>query len=325
MDSKGRVLTALSFNEPDQVPCGFYAIDNDTVQKIIGRPSFVRNKAKTKIALWEGRRAEVVESFISDTIELFHKLDDVVDIINLNTELYPLLPPSNQSIGDIPKKIGEGIWEDRTGKVFKYSKITEDITMVHDPRAEENQFSLADFPLEFNESDEDQSIYEAVDAIVEEFKDTKFILGPCPLAKELILLGGFEKGLEMMLLEPEIVARAVASAIAQAEAKQATWRQRGFDGVLLGEDFSHNQGPFLSLPLFRSFCFGQMVSNVRFAHNHAMPFFHHACGNNWMLLDSFIEAGVDCYQSVQQSAGMDLEKVKSYTYGDMAVWGGATR
>ena len=116
MDSKGRVLTALSFKEPDRVPCGFYAIDNDTVQKIIGRPSFVRNKAKTKIAFWEGRRDEVVESFISDTIELFHKLDDVVDIINLNTELYPLLPPANQSIGDIPRKIGEGIWEGRTGK-----------------------------------------------------------------------------------------------------------------------------------------------------------------------------------------------------------------
>jgi uroporphyrinogen-III decarboxylase len=35
-----------------------------------------------------------------------------------------------------------------------------------------------------------------------------------------------------------------------------------------------------------------------------------------------MDAGIDCYQSIQASAGMDLAEVKKYTYGRMAIWGG---
>ena len=48
----------------------------------------------------------------------------------------------------------------------------------------------------------------------------------------------------------------------------------------------------------------------------------HACGNNWQLLDSFVDIGFDCYQSIQQSATMDLEGVMRH-YGDrLCLWGG---
>lgn len=322
MNSKERVREALAFKEPDRVPCGFYAIDNDTVQKILGRPSLVRNKAKTKIALWEGRRDEVVGSFIEDSLELFKKLDDVIDIINLNTELYPLLPPKSMATEPVPKKIADDTWKDGSGRIYKYSPITEDIVLVHDPNSAITAYTVDQFPLQYDQYAEDSSIYEAVDAITQEFKNDKFIMGPFPAAKELILPGSFERGLEMMLLEPEIMECAVLSAMAEAESKRASWTNRGFDALFLGEDFSYNQGPFMSLPLFRRFCFPQMVFNTDFAHAHGLPFIHHACGNNWTLLDSFMEAKTDCYQSIQESAGMDLKEVKCRTYGKMAIWGG---
>ena len=48
----------------------------------------------------------------------------------------------------------------------------------------------------------------------------------------------------------------------------------------------------------------------------------HACGNNWPLLDMYVEAGFDGYQSIQASAGMELEKVKR-AYGErLVLWGG---
>ena len=41
-----------------------------------------------------------------------------------------------------------------------------------------------------------------------------------------------------------------------------------------------------------------------------------------MLLDQFAAAGIDCYQSIQESAGMDIVEVQKQ-YGDrFAVWGG---
>jgi len=59
MDSKTRVKTALAHQLPDRIPFGEFAIDYDTVEKILGRETYVRAKAKSQIALWEGRRIRV--------------------------------------------------------------------------------------------------------------------------------------------------------------------------------------------------------------------------------------------------------------------------
>ncbi len=42
----------------------------------------------------------------------------------------------------------------------------------------------------------------------------------------------------------------------------------------------------------------------------------------WSLLDMYIEAGFDVYQSVQASAGMDLAKVKEACGDQIVLWGG---
>ena len=62
MNSKERVAASIARQPVDQVPLGFYAVDHDTVEKVIGRPTYVRNKIQIQLALWEGRRAEVAES-----------------------------------------------------------------------------------------------------------------------------------------------------------------------------------------------------------------------------------------------------------------------
>ena len=57
--------------------------------------------------------------------------------------------------------------------------------------------------------------------------------------------------------------------------------------------------------------------------SHGLRVLKHACGNNWKLLDMFVEAGYDAYQSIQASASMDLARVKA-RYGErLALWGGA--
>jgi uroporphyrinogen-III decarboxylase len=48
----------------------------------------------------------------------------------------------------------------------------------------------------------------------------------------------------------------------------------------------------------------------------------HACGNNWPILEDWIGAGVDCYQSIQATADMDLQQVSDAVGGRMALWGG---
>ena len=322
MTGKERARLSLEFREPDRVPCGFYAIDYDTVERLIGHETYVRNKARTRQALWEGRRDEVVQSYIEDSIALFRKLDDVVDVLNLQSELFPVLPPRGWVHPDPPRRVDAATWEDSAGCVYKYSEQTADITLVYDPHQFTRQFYEDQFPLEYEPEEEDESIYEAVDAIIAEFGAEKYIVGPFPGAKEMVQLGGFERGLLEMAANPDLIDRVTRSGMAEAGAKQALWRNRGYDAVLAGEDFAYNMGPFISPKMFRRFCMPPLVANVSFAHDHDLRFIHHACGNNWALLDMFVEAGIDCYQSVQASAGMDLGKVKAHTYPRMAVWGG---
>jgi len=65
MNSKERGLTTLRFQQPDKVPCGDFAIDYATVERIVGQ-TYVRAKARCQIAFWEGRRDEVVQSLIEE-------------------------------------------------------------------------------------------------------------------------------------------------------------------------------------------------------------------------------------------------------------------
>jgi uroporphyrinogen-III decarboxylase len=50
----------------------------------------------------------------------------------------------------------------------------------------------------------------------------------------------------------------------------------------------------------------------------------HSCGNVNSYLDFFVEVGIDVYQSIQQTAGMDLCGLKKSHGARFALWGGVS-
>jgi len=66
MTPKERVRMTPHHEEPDRVPVGEYEIEFSVIEEALGRPTFYRAKAKYDMALWEGRRDEVVESLKVD-------------------------------------------------------------------------------------------------------------------------------------------------------------------------------------------------------------------------------------------------------------------
>ncbi|MCD6519244.1 MAG: hypothetical protein J7M05_04905 [Anaerolineae bacterium] len=320
MNSKERARTAMLRGIPDKVPLGDFAIDYDTVERILGHETYVRAKAKCQIAYWEGRRDEVVQSLVEDTIALYRKLD-IYDIINLCAMTLGLVPPKGYR-PEAPRRIDEVTWEYSDGRILKYSEITADITLVYDPQQWTREIRAEDFPLEFEYEEPDPSVFELVDAVVAEFGDERFILGPFPLASEWVQPGGMERSLVLMAEEPELMERAVRSSLARAAVEQAHWVNRGYDGVMDGTDWAFRSGTFMSPAMWRRFCYPALEANVKAAHRAGLIFVQHACGNNWGILDAFMEAGVDCYQSIQPTAQMDLERVREATFGKMALWGG---
>ena len=320
MTSKERSRIALLGGVPDMVPLGDFSIDYDTVERVLGHETYVRAKAKCQIAFWEGRRDEVVQSLVEDTVDLFRKLD-IYDIINLCAMTLGLVPPKGFR-PEAPRRIDAVTWEYSDGRVLKYSDVTADITLVNDPDEWSRTISAHDYPLEWDYAPADRSEMEVVDAVVDALGADRFILGPFPLAPEWPMPGGMTRALVEMAEHPDLYARIAESGMARAGVWQAHWTNPGIDGVMDGTDWAFRSGTFMSPAMWRRFCYPAVAANVRAAHHEGLVFVQHACGNNWGILDGLLDAGIDCYQSIQESAEMDLERVKQATAGRMSLWGG---
>ena len=330
MNSKERVKAVLRGDIPDKVPWGEFAIDFDTVGKVIGRETYYRAKARSQFAFWEGRRYEVVQSWKEDAIEFFRKMD-CFDIINVSAMASSVAPPLGFEF-EKPRKIGENTWEFRDGTVVKYSEVTAALTKVYDPTVGANPKTPADFEKEPVVEPLDESCFEVVDALIAEFGRDRFIAGPCGHEVGILLLGGafeeggggFAYGLMQYYDNPETIRAAYHYEVKRNNLLDAILIRPGQDAAFFGhQDFASTQGPFISPEMFREFALPSIKERVRNVHEHfGIPVFKHACGNNTKLLDMFVEAGYDAYQSIQKSAGMDLALIKEKYGKHFATWGG---
>lgn len=329
MTSKERVNAVLAKRIPDRVPWGEWAVDFDTVGKVIGHDTYYRAKARSQMGFWEGRRDEVVQSWKEDGIAFFKKMD-CLDIINIGAMASSIAPPKGYK-PDPPKKVDENTWEFADGTVYKYSDITADLTKIYDPNAGKTEFTPADFDNDPDIEPLDESCFEVVDAFIDEFGADRFLMGPSGNEIGIHILGGsfeegggsFEWGLMQYIENPETVKAAIRYEIAKSTILDKYIIRPGQDGVAWGQDFSSTQGPFISPDMFREFALPAIkarVANIHDAHN--IPVLKHACGNNTLLLDMFAEAGYDVYQSIQKSAGMDLGRVKAEYGAHFACMGG---
>jgi len=315
------VAAALEHRPVDRLPLGFFAVDHDTVSRVLGRETYLRAKAKSQIALWEGRRDEVAQSWREDAIEFYSKID-LIDIIPVHAMASSVLPPADYE-PEHPERITPDTWRDRDGRIYRYSPQTEDITCIEDPELARRTLTVEDFPVPDKIQPPDPSCFEVVDAVIEAFRGERFVIGPSGNEASMILLGdNYEKGLLEFALNPLAVRAAHRQALALGQMEDEYYIRPGQDAVLWGMDFSYNSGPMISPETFRDICLPNIKVRVGGVHARGLKVIKHACGNNNLLLEFFIQAGYDCYQSIQKSAGMDLESLRK-SYGEkIALWGG---
>lgn len=322
MDSKERVIKALNLEVPDRIPFGEFAIDFDTVEKIIGHETYLRAKAKCRIALWEGRRDEVAQSWKEDIVELYTKLD-CIDIVNIGCMASGLLPEKSYN-PEPPKRVDDKTWMDKKGSIYKLSKITHDITMVYDPNVWDEEYIEEDFPADICIKPPDESMFEVVDYVIEKLGDKKFVLGTAGEEVGLVLLGGMERGLTEYISNPVTVKAAYRHYVNAANELDKYYIRCRTDGILWGQDFAYKSGPMISPKMYREFVLPFQEERVKNVKKHGVHVLKHACGNNWNLLDMFIEAGFECYQSIQPTADMDIKLVKEKYGNRICLWGGVS-
>jgi hypothetical protein len=329
MTSKERVKAVLGNTLPDKAPWGEWAIDFDTVSRVIGHETFYRAKARSMLAFWEGRREEVVQSWKEDGIDFFRRMD-CFDIINISATASGLAPSKKQEF-EKPRRIEDNTWEFRDGTVYKYSEVTADLTKVHDPHAGARSYTASDFAGEPVVEPPDESCFEVVDAFIEAFSADRFLMGPSGSEVGLLLLdsgsgeGGasFASALMLYLDNPEAIKAAIRQAVARSNRLDRYCIRPGQDAVAFGQDFSSSQGPFISPELFREIVLPGIKARVDNIHDEfGLYVMKHACGNNNKLMDMFAEAGYDAYQSIQSTAQMDLGRIKKEYGRHLVAWGG---
>ena len=318
MNSNERVHAILSGQIPDRVPIGEYAVDFDTVEKIIGHKTYLRAKAASQIAFWEGRHEEVAQSYIEDHIDLHEKLD--LDILVFSEATYLIPDPTDDPP---PRRVDDTTWRDRCGRIYKYSTATADITVVHDPVADAAVFRADDFQKTPEPRWMNEPSRHVLRTVTEHFKGKKFILGPSGGETGVPLLGGMTRGLMEMVTNPEAIEAAVRYQYNDHVLNDKNFIQPDHDGVIWGQDFAFKTGPFLNPRMFHDRFLPCIKQHVERIHgDHGKWVVKHACGNNWQLMEAFVEAGYDCYQSIQPTADMDIADVK-HKYGHrMTLWGG---
>jgi hypothetical protein len=345
LNSKERVYATLNGQIPDRVPIGESAIDFDTVEKIVGHETYLRAKGKSKIAFWEGRHDEVAESYLRDHIELHQKLD--LDIVVIEADASWEIPARTDDIP--PRRIDAKTWEDKYGRVYKYSDVTADITCVYDPVAEARQFTADEYDIEpellvpdepFWRAAEgwcgdcdrssmvqvlDERSWKILDGITQRFKGEKFIIGPAGGEIGMVLLGGMRRGFIELMDHPEAVRAATTLLLGLQNLHDETMIHPDCDAIWWGLDFGYKTGPFISPSMFKEFFLDPNKERARhIREKHAKKIIKHCCGNVNSLLDFFVEIGYDCYQSIQASADMDLCELKQ-SHGDrIALWGGVS-
>lgn len=329
MNSNQRVAKVFAGEVPDRVPIGEFAIDFDTIEKIIGRPTYLRAKAKSKVAFWENRHDEVIESYTKDHIELHEKLG--FDIINFPMATWAIPGPTDVPP---PKKLNANTWEDREGRVFKYSEITHDVVCVKDPIAEKTLYTM-DHEVLAEVEDVDRMLlpdepagidprsWEILDTVIEYFAGRKFIIGPSGGEIGIVLQGGMEQGMMALITKRDFIESATKYLLEKQNRLDRKMIHPKSDAIIWGADFAFNSGGFISPQMFRDLFFAAnkaRVDNVK--EQHGKYVVKHCCGNVNQFLDLFVELGYDCYQSIQQSAGMDLGDVKERIGDKMVLWGG---
>jgi len=319
MTGKECVRLAIDRRPTPYVPLGFYVVDYDTIEAVIGRETYVRNKIKCQLAFWEGRRDEVVESLKRDTVEFFQKID-CCDLITFKEAL--AAPPRNWQPPKV-KCIADNCWEDEEGGIWQASDLTNDITRVKAPDRVANATpKVEDYQGPVEEPPPDPSVFEPWDYVIERLGRDRYIAGASGGLTAMMDLPGQSGGLVSYYLMPEVVKAASRRSVSLQNLRDAWWIRPGQDGVLMEQDMASSKAPMISPDLFREFCFDAMKERIRKVRARGQQVILHNCGNNRILMEQFIETGLQCYQSLQSIPDMQLGALKRDFGKHLAFWGG---
>ena len=135
---------------------------------------------------------------------------------------------------------------------------------------------------------------------------------------------GFKETLLLMAVDPELT-----TALFEACADQvigcyeaAIAKGAEFDGNFAGGDIAGRNGPLFSPKLYRELLMPHHRRIFSYFNERGLPTLYHGDGDNRLVLEDLIEAGVRALHPLEAKAGMDLRELKRKVHGRLVLFGG---
>jgi len=273
MPRKQRVRDAVAHRQPDRVPKGDLAIETGLLRALIGSEQYDRLTPNERL------------------LRVWQVLD--ADLVNIHQ--FPMRRVG-ETVNDLP--IFRSVLGDE-------HVITEGSSRLH--RAAIDSIEAAD---DYQTPAPSTCLTDTLDWFVEHSDLFVFaqIMGPI---SSLDWMLGTEDYLVWCMTDTQRV-QSLSEKVVEYELSRArVFLDHGADAILIADDMAYNQGMLLPPRLMDELVwpiYHEMIRQVK-AHRD-VPVFLHTDGDIRAALSRIVECGFDGLQSLQPSAGMDIDQVK---------------
>jgi len=314
-----RMSMALSHKEPDRPPLDLGSSPNTTITKV----------AYQRLVNYLGLKLDHEPKVIHVPFQLVEVDESVLEILHIDTRPVFANPPAKSQAGFLP----DGRFRDEWGVVYRPAKshgVVLYYDMVENPLSKAS--SIRDIERHKWPNPEDPARYEGLRKKAKKLREeTNYAVvghpGFTSIFQNACGLRGFANFL-IDLVKNKVFAHALLQKVLEIQSHQMKLYLsevgQYLDVVCVGDDFCHQEGPFMSLKLFREMVKPYLRKYFEVIKNHTQAKLHlHSCGAVHYILDDLIDIGVDIINPVQVSAkGMEPERLKK-RFGDRIVfWGG---
>lgn len=314
MNSRERIVAALSHKEPDKVPIELSGSANSTITK----------NAYINLRQFLGLKEDKDIIFSWFTTGTVRPKEDLLTFYSIDTRSVYLRPSKKKKIHFLP----DGTFYDDFGAKWKPASYYYDV--IERPLA--NAISISDISNAKWEDPYDETIIDGLrQNTVELYENTKYCLvgdfhtlgpfeGGC-------YLRGFENFLEDLYLNKKFAQALLDKLTGHCIAKWDIFLKEVGEFVQVvcqGDDLGMQESTYISPEMYRNLikpCHKKIYDFIR--NKTKAKILMHSCGSVYDLVKDFIEIGVDILNPVQRSAAkMDIKGLKKEFGKDISFWGG---
>ena len=143
----------------------------------------------------------------------------------------------------------------------------------------------------------------------------------CTLFERAYMLRGFENVMEDMYLEPELLESLLDKITDFQVALAKRYIEAGVNCGRTVDDYGSQTSLMMSPQLWRQYIKPRLAKIHDVYHNAGLPVIHHCCGNITLILDDFVEMGINVLNPVQPAA-LDVKLLRDNYGTKLTFFGG---